>query len=430
MPRLMCFFLMVLVSPAFVYGDDAATLKPAGGIPSEPGIIDWKDAAKFVDHEVIVQGWIVQARNMGNITFLNFDQARTMTAIIRKRNYKEFETPAEKLCLNKFVRIRGTVTLFKGKPQIEVYKPSQIEVLDKAEGIPDGRAAKLPPPVVKREFKGLVTLVCYNVENMFDAHDDPYHRDETTDPKPAAQLAALAKSIRSLDADVLALEEVENRGVLEAFFKAHLRDMGYQEIVLFEGNDDRGIDVAVASRLPVGEVTSYRHMRFSDGSGGMMTFRRDLIQVRIEPPNHEGFDVFVVHLKCCGGPDDIRVRQAEATQIRSILDGLFKKSPDARFVICGDFNDRWESGTMKSILGSGSTALKGFVDELPEGAMTYNRPPHLSVIDFILASPSMATCYVPKSYRILRGEERKSASDHFPVVAQFELSEAKSKAAE
>ena len=85
---------------------------------------------------------------------------------------------------------------------------------------------------------------------------------------------------------------------------------------------------------------------------------------------------------------------------------------------------------MKSIVGSGDRALKGFVQDLSEGAMTYNRPPHLSVIDFVLASPGMASLYVPKSYRILGGEERKSASDHYPVVIQFDLSGGSSAKAE
>lgn len=408
------------------FADDPPAPPSKSSAAGEPGIIDWKDAAKFVDQEVIIQGWIVQARNIGNITFLNFDPARTVTAIVRKRNYQKFDPPAEKAYLNKFVRIRGTVTMFKDKPQIEIFSASQVQVLEKAEDIPEVRRAKPLPPVTRREFKGVVSLACYNVENLFDKFDDPYHRDETTDPKPESQLEALAKSIRSIDADVLALEEVENRGVLETFFKTRLRDMGYEEIVCYEGNDDRGIDVALVSRLPIGPVTSHRHVRFSDDAGGWMTFRRDLIQVRIAPPGFESFDVFVVHLKCCGGPEDVRVRTAEAKEIRTILDSVFKSASDSRFVICGDFNDKWGSPALKAIVGGGSTGLRDFVKELPDGAMTYNRPPHLSVIDFILASPALAERYVPRSYRVLGGEERKSASDHFPVIVQFDLKAAKS----
>lgn len=417
------FALLVAASACLFPSAGLRAVEPPTTAPSSggPGIIDWKDAHKFIDEEVIVQGWIVQARSIGQITFLNFDNERTVTAIVRQRNYKNFPKPPEELYAGKFVRILGTVTEYRGKPQIEVTQPTQVTVLEKDEPIPADRAAVPRPPVKKREFTGSVRIACYNVENLFDAHDDPYTKDESTDPKSAAQLSKLAATIRMMDADVIALEEVEHRGILEAFVKRYIGDLGYRNVVLFEGNDSRGIDCALITWLPVGPVTSHRHVEFSDGSGGRMTFRRDLLQVRIEPPAAPGFDVFVVHLKCCGGDDDIRIRNAEAVAVRKILDDQLKNDPNARFVICGDFNDRSESQALKVIRGSGAGMLKDFLSDLPEGALTYNKPPHLSMIDFILASPAMARHYVAKSYRIIDGDTAKAASDHFPVRADFDL---------
>ncbi|MBX3394279.1 MAG: endonuclease/exonuclease/phosphatase family protein [Phycisphaerae bacterium] len=407
----------LFLSAAFGADDSPPAVPSAGG----PGIIDWKDAHKFIDEEVVVQGWIVQARSIGQITFLNFDRERTVTAIVRQRNYKNFSKPPEEMYAGKFVRILGTVTEYRGKPQIEVTQPGQVTVFEKEEPIPADRVAVPRPPVKKREFTGSVRIACYNVENLFDAHDDPYTKDESTDPKSEAQLSKLAATIRALDADVIALEEVEHRGVLEAFVKRYIGDLGYRNVVLIEGNDARGIDCALITWLPVGPVTSHRHVEFSDGSGGKMTFRRDLLQVRLEPPAAPSFDVFVVHLKCCGGDDDIRIRNAEAVAVRKILDDQLKSDPGSRFVICGDFNDRWDSQTIKLIRGSGEGMLKDFLSDLPEGALTYNKPPHLSMIDFILASPAMARHYVAKSYRIIDGETAKAASDHYPVRADFNL---------
>lgn len=414
--------LTLSLCPAWLIADGPVTSAPSA---NEPGIIVWRDAARFIGRDVYLQGRVVQTSNIGSLTFLNFDRDRSVTAIVRKSSYRNFPTPPEKLYRGKFVRIRGNISEYRGKPQIEIYKPDQVTVLEKDEPIPAERAAKpLPPapPAKKRDFTGIVKVACYNVENFFDAHDDPYRRDESTETKPEAQVAKVAEAIRAIDADVLALEEVENRGVLESLMKTQLSDLGYRNVVLFEGNDTRGIDCALVTWLPVGPVTSHRHVEFSDGSGGQMTFRRDLLQVRIEPPNHPSFDVFVVHLKCCGGDDDKRVRRAEAIALRKVVDEILGGNPDARFVICGDFNDKWNSMTMKSIRGEGPTALQGFVDDLPEGAMSYHKPPYLSVIDFIIASPGMAKIYVPKSYRIVAGPALEAASDHFPVTAEFDLS--------
>jgi endonuclease/exonuclease/phosphatase family metal-dependent hydrolase len=412
-----CLVFVLCVSPVMARSDDPAPQKG-------PGMIEWKNAGQFIGREVIVQGWIVQTRDIGNITFLNFDRERNVTAIVRKRNYKNFATPPDKLYSGKFVRIQGTVSEYKGKAQIEAFKPEQITVLEKEEPIPAGREAKaLPPmpPPKKREFSGIVKIACYNVENLFDQQDDAYTQDEGTDAKPDDQLEKLAQAIRSIDADVIAFEEVENRGILEQFLRTRLADLGYCNVVLVEGNDTRGIDCAIATWLPVGPVTSHRHVQFSDGSGGQMTFRRDLIQARIQPPGATAFDVFVVHLKCCGAPEDLRIRQAEAGGVRQIVDGLLAHDANAQFVICGDFNDKWESPTLKTIRGGGASELKGFLADLPEGAVSYHKPPHLGIIDFIVASPALAKAYVPKSYQIVAGEPQNGASDHYPVAIRFDL---------
>jgi endonuclease/exonuclease/phosphatase family metal-dependent hydrolase len=258
---------------------------------------------------------------------------------------------------------------------------------------------------------------------MFDAVDDPYTHDEGTPTKPREQLEALAKSIRSLNADVLALTEVENRGILEQFVTVFLPDMGY-EVVLFEGNDSRGIDVALLSRLPIGNVTSHRHLRFPDANGKPMRYQRDLLEVNIVPPEHRPFDVFVAHLKSKGGEDGgLEIREGEARETRKIFDEILKAKPDAPFVLCGDFNDTIDSEPVKTIIGEGPMGLTPFVRELPDGeTISFNQPPFLSMIDFILASPQMAKDYVSHSYHIVvGGSPEKTGSDHNPVKAMFRL---------
>jgi endonuclease/exonuclease/phosphatase family metal-dependent hydrolase len=60
-----------------------------------------------------------------------------------------------------------------------------------------------------------------------------------------------------VDADVLALQEVENLDAPRRFNRDHL-DRPYAYEALVEGNDPRFIDVAVLSRLPIANLTSHR----------------------------------------------------------------------------------------------------------------------------------------------------------------------------
>jgi endonuclease/exonuclease/phosphatase family metal-dependent hydrolase len=388
-------------------------------LPADVGVpvIEWKDAANYVDKTVIVQGKIVQSKNIGRHCFLNFDAARSFTAVIHEPSYANFPKPPEEMYDQKVVRVRGVVSEYNGKPQIEVTRPDQITLLDEEKPV--------PPPIRPRErpFSGTVTIATFNVLHLFDDHDDPYREDESTPAKPKDQLEKVAAALRSIDADVVALEEVENRELLERFVAALLPDLGYENVVCFEGNDHRGIDCAVLSRFPVGPVTSHRHLRFSDGSGGQIQFQRDFLQVQVQPPGGPPFFVLPVHFKSKrGGAEPTeRVRLAETRQARKILDDLLKREKDALFVVCGDFNDTWESAPLKALRGDDAGALHGFVQDAPKGARTYNQGEHADAIDFILASPAMAKRYVPKSYRIVSGDIESLGSDHNPVVAQFKL---------
>ena len=50
-----------------------------------------------------------------------------------------------------------------------------------------------------------LTIGTYNVEYFCDRHDDPYTDDEKLSPKSEEAMAAVAKTIRSIDVDFLAL---------------------------------------------------------------------------------------------------------------------------------------------------------------------------------------------------------------------------------
>ncbi len=403
--------LPALLILAICSSASAQAIDPAETMP----LVDWQDAHKYMDQQVVVQGKIVQTKDIKTITFLNFDAARTFTAIIRKDNYGKFPKPPVDLYLLKTVQIRGRISQYRGSVQIEVHEPDQITILDEPESVPE------PPAEVKHEFKGTLRVATFNILNLFDDKDDPYHDDEGTPPKPRDEMEKVAAKIREVNADVLALQEIENRGYLQLFNDAMLRDLGYEHVVCIESNDARGIDCAILSRLPVGPVTSYRHLRLENGADAEQHMRRDLLQAEIRPPNCPPVQMFVVHLKSKrGGSETEAYRIQEAKLARDVMDGLLAKDRDAMFLICGDFNDTFESEPVKTIVGEGRSKLTDFLSDVSKDAVTYNKG-RLSMIDYIFASPALAKRYVAKSYKIYPGSVETSGSDHNPVVAEFKL---------
>ncbi len=385
--------------------------------------IPWDAAGRYVGQEVFAVGKVIRTgKSRSGHNFLNFSNnfRDSLTVFIRNSNVGNYPKPPHEVYKGKMIKVRGFVYLHDNSPNIAASTPEVITVLPDDTPLPQ---VKDRPPLQRRD-DGTFTLATFNVLNLFDEVDDPYRSDEGTPAKPRSELEAMALQLRSINADVLALQEVENRGYLERFFRVFVPELGYEHIVLIEGNDRRGIDVAIASRLPVGEVTSHRHLIFPDGDGEPMRFRRDLLRARIQPEKGKPFDVYVVHLKSKGGQDEgIDIRLGEARAIRSLFNDTLTHHEDAHFVICGDFNDTIDSEPLQTITGSGEMRLVNFLSDLPTGekSVTYNQAPYLSMIDFILCSPGMAERYIEESYTIHPGSPETTGSDHNAVVARFKL---------
>jgi len=381
----------------------------------------WQEARQVVGKVALVSGQAIGVPTVGRITFINFDERRPVrfAGVIFEDNLANFPKPPAEMYAGKIVRIRGRVSVFQDQPQIVISSPEQVEVLDKLPSASDA-----PHPVAQAK-PGQIVIAAYNVLNLFDDVDDPYREDEGTPAKPRAELEALAQSIESLGADVIAMEEVENRDYLARFVDVFLPNLGYSEVVLFEGNDTRGIDVALISRIPVGEVRSHRHLKFPGSDGSEQHFQRDLLAVTLEPKDGPPVQVWVVHLKSKRGDDDAAssiIRVAEATEIRKLLDAELARDPQARIIVTGDFNDTADSQSIQTIIGAGPTAMWSAMTDLgpSPNVLTYNEGEFKSVIDFMLCSPAMHQRYVKGSFRVPQGSIETTGSDHNPIEATFQ----------
>lgn len=263
---------------------------------------------------------------------------------------------------------------------------------------------------------GKFTVATYNVENLFDGSNVPLTPSNPAKSDEAKQ--HLADSIRALNADVLGLVEVESRATLRNFRDAYLKDMGYQYIALQEGNDMRGIDVAVLSRFPITHLKSHRNATFGvPGSPAPGKLSRDLLQAQIAVGKNYSFTFFVTHLKARPGEktSDAK-RKAEAQFIRRTLRDFEVQNPNANYALVGDFNDRPESETLKVFLSTRDRdpVLFDALSELGTGAYSYHPIKYRGRIDYILLSEGIRKEYVPNSARILNIPAALKASDHLP----------------
>ncbi len=270
-------------------------------------------------------------------------------------------------------------------------------------------------------------IATYNVENFFDRYDNPYIRDSQisigTAPKPASELWQLARVIRDVDADVLALQEVENRNFLEEFNDAYLDSLGYEHIVLIEGNSSynrgRGINVAVLSRLPVLSATTYQHRKFPMGKD-MISFSRDFLHVVCDAGDGQKLNVFTLHTASKLGREWAeKKRRAVAQEAGNILTELFEGNTTDWVVVLGDFNDEHTSTSLYMYTTIDACPLKRVPGRAENGKpyTWYGKgekyPP--TDLDHILVNKALSKHLIKPYADIHLSRAAEEASDHRPV---------------
>jgi endonuclease/exonuclease/phosphatase family metal-dependent hydrolase len=383
---------------------------------SQDPVVSWEKAGDFMGKTVTITGKVVRTHDSGKATFLNFSQdwKGSFSAVIFSSLACEFPEAPATLLLNKEVRIRGKIKEYKGSPEIVIEKLSQLAWAD-GSPVLSARSTSPRAALVTAPAAAGVRVMSWNIENFFDEIDDPYSNDQVTNPSFVApqRQQRIADAIHALNPDVLCLQEVENRPMLEQFNQAYLADLGYQ-VVLFEGNDTRGIDVALLTRLPIDSVTSYRHLRFEDAQGREQHFRRDLLRVRLGGKLNA--DVYIVHLKSQHGGDNADViRTSEAHAAAGIIAGEMEANPNYRAFICGDFNEVLEESTIQEFLKIGLVDSCAGTEKY-----SYNQKPYLTRIDFMLFTPALAGELKEAAViDAIEGISLECASDHYPVKAEL-----------
>ena len=223
-------------------------------------------------------------------------------------------------------------------------------------------------------------VMFYNVENLYDAEDDPKIDDQEflpgselqwTNERLDAKLMHIAQVIHAVGdqellPDVIGLGEVENRKVLDFLLtKTDLSSLGYS-IAHFDSPDKRGIDVALlyrSSRFKPLKINKYPVIF----PGDMDKPTRDILYVKGELPNKKPLHILVNHWPSrSGGQKETEPKRIMAAQTaKRLCDSIAFNERNANILLMGDLNDY---PTDKSI----SETLVAQIDTSTSSSALYN----------------------------------------------------------
>ncbi len=288
-------------------------------------------------------------------------------------------------------------------------------------------------------------------ETTFPLDDPKAHRFRTyrgrlVKGKEPAERQEIAQRIKTMDVDLLAVQEVEDVETLRHFSSEDLGGM-YRWSVLIEGNDPRLIDLGLLSRLPIGAVTSWQHAVHPDQPSEPV-FGRDALEVEVltEARDDVLVRVFNNHLKSHFVPHDqdpvTGTEAANATrrrQAETLEDIVASRiGPDGRYVVLGDMNDPPGSEYLRPLTASSRAPLVDALTDPEETrpakdddpapttkAWTHRyrpsgEPARYELFDHIWLSPSLAERQ-RKAMIDRRKEHGGDGSDHDPAWVVLDL---------
>ena len=203
-----------------------------------------------------------------------------------------------------------------------------------------------------------------------------------------------ARVINELKADVLCVVEAENRISLKRFNEMMLPKLNgqpFDHIMLVDGNDDRGIDVGIATRKPFVIKSMVSHIDDNDNDGQI--FSRDCAEYHLSTGSGKDLVILINHFKSKGfgnQQDNNKKRRRQAKRVKDIYDELAKDFDCV--IVAGDLNDTPDSAPLKPLLGNGSNLVDvmnhdKFVGDGRPG--THSNGAKGGKLDYILMSPEV-----------------------------------------
>ena len=280
---------------------------------------------------------------------------------------------------------------------------------------------------------GVFRVATYNVENYLDQPTESRRHIKSAEGK-----AKIRESIRALNPDVLALEEMGGTNALlelRATLRAEGVDFPFWDHL---SGVDTNIHVAVLSRFPIVARHPHTNDQFLLG-GRRFGVGRGFSELEIQVGPKASFTLLAAHLKSrrpVPEADEAELRLQEARALRGIIDAHFRADPERRLIVLGDFNDVKNSPPLKTIVGRGKFKLGDARPAERNGDTAPHPNPHqdprtvtwtyyygqedtYTRIDYILMSPAMARDWVTDDSYVLTLPDWGTGSDHRPILATF-----------
>ena len=310
------------------------------------------------------------------------------------------------------------------------------------------------PAVAQESFR----VMFWNVENLFDAKDDPRKNDNEFLPDATRhwnhfryreKLKKLAKGIiasgNEYVPDLVGLCEVENDSCLyDLTRRSPLREADYRYVIT-DSPDQRGIDVALLYQRGSFKLLQHQsiripHKRLKKGP------TRDILHVVGKVISGDTLDVFVCHMPSRSGG------QAKSEPYRLLTTAILKQTVDSVMqvrekpyvIVMGDFNDYPTDKSMKKLCSDGHlrNLMKGKKDgtyryrgewgildqflvsdnmlKRKGSIRTYSKKAQILRHDFLLEEDDKYGGFKP--FRTYNGMKYQGGfSDHLPIVLDLQL---------
>ncbi|QLE01375.1 endonuclease/exonuclease/phosphatase family protein [Galbibacter sp. BG1] len=238
--------------------------------------------------------------------------------------------------------------------------------------------------ISQQQEYSVISVVFYNVENLYDTKNDTLTFDDERTPEGKYQwsrdrysdkLQKISKTLENVTLevaksppDIIGIAEIENLEVLKDLIATPALQNSNYGIVHRDSPDERGIDVAFLYKKDkfIPNHTAFRKLIIYNEEGFLDKTRDQLVVDGYI--DGELFCFVVNHWPSRSGGEQRSkpLREAAARLNKKIIDSLRWKNPDIKIISMGDFNDNPTDDSFKKILRT-----KGSRNELMENDL-YN----------------------------------------------------------
>ena len=166
-------------------------------------------------------------------------------------------------------------------------------------------------------------------------------------------IANKVRVIAEVNADVLLLQEIEDRASLADFNIKLLpayNMVPYRDLLVLQGNDDRGREIALLSKngFKIRELRTFMDERTVEGE---LLFDTNLLQYRITTPSRNIFYLIAVHFVNTGRDTDSEgnIRFLQASRVAEIFEEMRQEGKE-NIIIAGTLNEVCYSHFLSPIL--------------------------------------------------------------------------------